>query len=64
MLSLPGDLATRRCVGQERILRRRGEDRKSRSPPCRKKRDKDGAPSGVQMKEKVGQPPEDTSLRG
>src|SRR5271165_4898630 len=46
-----------RCVGQERVLRRRGEDRKSKSPPCRRKRDKDGAPSGVQMKERAGQPP-------
>ena len=31
--------------------------RKSKSPPCRRKRDKDGAPSRVEMSERVGQPP-------
>ena len=35
-----------------------GGDRKSKSPPCRRKRDKDGAPSGVEMSERVGQPRE------
>ncbi len=29
---------------------------KSKSPPCRRKRDKGGAPSGVEMRERVGQP--------
>jgi hypothetical protein len=33
------------------------EIRKSKSPPCRKKRDKDRPPSGVEMGERVGQPP-------
>ena len=36
--------------------------KKSKSPPCRRKRDKDGAPSRVEMtevemSERVGQPP-------
>jgi len=35
----------------------RDEDGKSKSPPCRKKRDKDGPPSGVEISEGVGQPP-------
>src|SRR5450759_3724246 len=32
-------------------------ERKSKFPPCRKERDKGGAPSGVEMRERVGQPP-------
>jgi hypothetical protein len=32
-------------------------DRRSKSPPCRRKRDKSGALSGVEMSERVGQPP-------
>jgi hypothetical protein len=38
-----------------------GGDRKSKSPPCRRRRDKDGAPSGVEMRERVGQPPHPAS---
>jgi len=34
----------------------RGGDRKSKSPPCRRKRDKDGAPSRVKMSERVANP--------
>jgi hypothetical protein len=43
---------------------RRDEDRKSKSPPCRRKRDKGGAPSGVGMGERVGQPPHGGQGRG
>jgi hypothetical protein len=39
-----------------------GGDGKSKSPPCRKERDKSGAPSGVQIRERAGQPPEFTAL--
>ena len=35
------------------------EKGRSKSPPCRERRDKDGAPSGVEMSERVGQPPAD-----
>lgn len=37
----------------------RGRDRKSESPPCvcEERRHKNGAPSGIEMSERVGQPP-------
>jgi hypothetical protein len=35
----------------------RGGDRKSKSPPCRRKRDKDGAHLGVETSERVSPPP-------
>ena len=39
-------------------------ERKSNSPPCRRKRDESGAPSGVEMSERVGHPPLCVVLRG
>ena len=46
-----------RAGSEERTEGSRGGDRKSKSPPCRRKRDKGGAPSRVERNKRMGQPP-------